>query len=529
MLEAAWAKHIGAWETLAAMAVDEKPAKYAIYASRTLAVRHPEVYLRGDRWFYEGASRLKGFAECYEDPTALGSCHMDYGRPFFEGSPGYEGIPDGSPLDFRAIDLGSYRPASPKRVTVGPYDDPLDHRFGPLAVALKAEGRVVTPLELAEIAYFAATARGRDPRELFLALAVDGGAYLLDGEHLLSMETLAAVARPAAAVTLVFNEDAVWYPLMERNDWDPTLQRAIARLECASPSRGTPSPELIRRLREGTALASDGQMSLAALAAVRAVGWRCHPYYDAWRQFVPEDDFDITISRRLCVIREFDRLANSVSPAAAHLFEVFSHDGTQMEAMRRLSREYLVRTGVVREAGARGWKPEWRLESWGHVWPCGLMEHTIDDAFRSRTGHCVSQCHMMGSVLSMTGTPHVVVNFDRGGVNENVSHHFVLSQDGTFLVDDGLVNFRGVDANTEDYGPLLSFAVEGEWARTVASGIYGNVSPARLMELLRVVERALGDRFPLQFYLDRATREPCTMDELAAAASERGVEGVTLP
>jgi hypothetical protein len=136
---------------------------------------------------------------------------------------------------------------------------------------------------------------------------------------------------------------------------------------------------------------------------------------------------------------------------------------------------------------------------------------------------------MMGAVLTMAGVPHVVVNFDRGGVSENVSHHFVLSQDGTFLVDDGIVNFRGIDADTEDYGPLLSFAVEGEWGRTELAGIYGNVSPRRLAELLEIVRRALADRFPLSFYRDRATREVCAMDELLATAETRGVEGVALP
>ena len=128
------------------------------------------------------------------------------------------------------------------------------------------------------------------------------------------------------------------------------------------------------------------------------------------------------------MIREFDRRANAVSPAAAHLYAVAGDTASLEERMRRLSREYLIRTGVVREAEARGWKPAWRLESWGHVWPCGMMEHTIDDAFRSRTGHCVSQCHMIGAVLSLLDVPHVIVNFDRGGVKEGISHHFVLAR-----------------------------------------------------------------------------------------------------
>lgn len=530
MSDRASTKHREAWESLISAAEENEYAHYAIYASRTLAVRHPDIYLRGDRWFYEGASRLAGFAECYEDPTALGWCHMEYGRPFFEGGADYAGIPGGEPLAFDSIELREYRLATPDRICVGPYEPLLDHRFGPMAVSLKTEGRVVTPLELAEIAYFSAIARGADSGRLFLVLAGDGSAYLLEGDRLLSMVTLTECERPTADACLVFNEYAAWHPLMGRDDSDLKLQRAIGRLGGIMSLPGEHwVDDMIAKLQRASELTSDRQKGMAALAATRATGWRCHPYFDEWREFVPEDDFDISISRRLCIIRDFDRRANAVSPAAAHLYAITGEDGSMDERMRRLSREYLVRTAVVREAKARGWKQAWRLESWGHVWPCGLMEHTIDDAFRSRTGHCVSQCHMMGAVLSLLDVPHVIVNFDRGGVKEGISHHFVLSRDGSFLFDDGIVNLRGVDAETEDYGPLLSFSVNGEWARTVSSGIYGNVSSERLRVLLGVVSGAVADRFPLEFFADRKTREIASMDGFVQEVRDKGVEGVSLP
>ena len=197
--------------------------------------------------------------------------------------------------------------------------------------------------------------------------------------------------------------------------------------------------------------------------------------------------------------------------------------------MRRLSRHYLIHTAVVREAGARGWKPAWRLESWGHLWPCGLMEHTIDDAFRSRTGHCVSQAQIIAAVLEMSEIPHIVVNFDRGGVKEGVNHHFVLSQDGAFLFDDGIVNFRGVDPPTEDYGPLLSFTVQGEWASTVGDKLYGNVSSARVSEWIEVINAALAGRFDLRFFADEKQRKVVGKDEFISLLQKRDVERIHLP
>ena len=530
MSKAAADKHREAWESLVSTAQENAYARYALYASRTLAVRHPNVYLKGDRWFFEGASRLTGFARCYEEPTSLAWCHMEYGRPFFEGGESFAGISGEESLDFGTIDLSSYRPTEPRLIVPGPFEPLLDHRFGPLAVTLKTEGRVITPLEMAEIAYFQEISRGSDPTQLFLALAVDGTAYLVRSELLLALPSLRPVDEPTAQVFLLFNEEAVSYPLMGREDDNEPLQRALNRVGALeSPNLDPWEADVVKSLRDASRLANDCQEQMASLAATRATGWRCHPFYSAWLNIVPEDDFDITISRRLCLIRDFDRRANAVSPAAAYLYGIAVAADSLEGRMRRLSREYLIRTAVVREEEARGWKPAWRLESWGHVWPCGLMEHTIDDAFRSRTGHCVSQCHMLGAVLSLLDVPHVIVNFDRGGVKEGISHHFVLSQDGAFLFDDGIVNFRGADSDTEDYGPLLSFAIEGEWARTVGSGIYGNVSADVLPTLLDDVARALDTRFQLEFFADRSTRETLSMDGLLDVVKTDGIEEVKLP
>ena len=123
--------------------------------------------------------------------------------------------------------------------------------------------------------------------------------------------------------------------------------------------------------------------------------------------------------------------------------------------------------------------------------------------FRSRTAHCISQAYIIASVLEMAEIPHVMVHFDRGGVTKQISHHFVLSQDGSFLFDDGIVNFRGIDPSTEDYGPLHSFSVCGEWARPVGDGPYGNVSSERMAELIERVDDALAERFELRFFANK--------------------------
>ena len=496
--------HQEAWGRLAEAASSDVQAKYGLYASRTLAVRHPEVYLWGDGWFAEGARAIRGFKESFDEPTALGWSHMEYGGSYFRQGAAYTGVEGGHTLHLEDVALDAYRPIDTCHIYPQPLLAYVDRRLAPLAVSLKTEGRVVTPLELAVIAYFRRKEAGADPRAMFLAACADESAYLVCGDSIWDARTGTTTSSTQRDAVLIWNERSVWYPMMGRDDCasDPQLARVVETFGTPAGSLSLDMWEsrLIARLRESSNLADESQQRLAGLASTRACGWRFHPYGRIWQEFVPLADFDIDISRRLGCVRQFDLWANRVSPATAHLFAQQSGETSLESRMRALSREYLTRTGVVRDTPARGWKPAWRLESWGHLWPCGLMEHTIDDAFRSRTGHCVSQAHMMSAVLEAAGVEHIVVNFDRGGVKSGVNHHFVLSLDGSFLVDDGITNLRGVDADTEDYGPLLSFSYGEEWASTSGDKLYGNISSQRCIECIAIIERALADRFPLTFF-----------------------------
>ncbi len=526
------AVHREAWESLVRSAAKTAYAKYGIYASRSLAVRHPEVYLIGDNAFYEGARSINGFKESYDEPTALGWRHMKYGREFFDKDEDYTGISGGHPLLFRNLRLDKYRLTEARRIYPEPYLPLIDQRLGPLPVTLKTEGKTVTSLELAEMFYFKAKETGENPDSLFLIHCDNEEAYLAKDNVVISIHTGLPVHSLSGSPILIFNEKAVWYPLMGRDDSKKSLplQNVVNRLAAVTTSSLGDEWErtLVGELEAASALDGDEQLRMAALASVRAGGWRFHPYAALWKGFVPDCDLDIDISRRLGLIREFDRLANSVSPATAYLFGVMG-TGTVEERMRRLSHEYLLNTGVVRESEAHGWKTAWRLESWGHLWPCGLMEHTVDDAFRSRTGHCVSQAHMIAAVLEMSDIPHVVVNFNRGGVTGGVNHHFVLSQDGSFLFDDGIVNFRGIDAPTEDYGPLLSFSINGKWASTVGDRLYGNIPSARTEDEIARINGALANRFELRFYADEAHDEIVGKDEFLARLQTCMTEQVSLP
>ena len=543
MIETAMAMHRRAWESLIQAAEDgSSPARNAIYTSGTLSVRHPEVYLLGAAWFVEGARTIKGFKECYEDPTPLGWCHMEYGHTFFgQSAPapglktgGYTGISEGSELSLASIDLSKYRLTDAMRIYPEPFSPWIDQRLVPLPVALKTEGRVVSCLELAVMYFFQARERLAAGEPHYILYCDDEEAYIYSPDGLFSARANTAVQRPSGNPILIFDDESVWYPLMKRDDTGSSsaLAHLVSKYATTTtrPSMDEWEAAQVKKMETASAFQTEDQKHLAALAAMRANGWSFHPFARAWSRFVPDSDFTLDISRRLCIVREFDRLANSVSPATAHLCSLAQASGPTMEEkMRTLSSRYLRYTGLVRDKAARGWKPEWRLEAWGHLWPCGLMEHTIDDAFRSRTGHCVSQAHMIAAVLEMADVPHIVVNFDRGGVMEGVNHHFLLTSDGFVLFDDGLVNIRGVDAATEDYGPLISFSMGGDWASTVGDKLFSNVSVDRVAEIVDLVDVALAGRFPLTFYRDEASKDVANKNEFLELLHTKTLECISIP
>jgi hypothetical protein len=116
-------------------------------------------------------------------------------------------------------------------------------------------------------------------------------------------------------------------------------------------------------------------------------------------------------------------------------------------------------SAVVRQDGRR---------TWGHVWFCSLLEYQIDETFRTRAGHCVTQSNNLYAVLylrhlfSGTGLP-VQFEFSAGkriGTTDRFrasSHHVVMEVVPTpyyqsHLFDDGqLLPFsRFLDATLRD-------------------------------------------------------------------------------
>ncbi len=530
LVDSAGKLHQAGWSRVLALAQDGGFAKYGIYASRTLAVPHPEVYLRADAVFWQMASTVRGFRDAYAIRKAADVYMMWWFRAL-EG-----GLPLGDPLHWADIPARAYsvvrsRAAYPDGY---PFFGFLDQRLAPLAVSLKTSGDCISGLERAEQEYFRALADGAPRSALFLVLCDDESAYLADGERLVAMASLSSAAEVTGNPILIFNEDAVWYPLLGRDDTErqPELFELVRRLRrpIILPPLSPDEAGYVPLLRVAGELAGTRQVDMAMLAALRAGGLPGDLYTEIWQRSILAHDLcsHNVLSRKLGIIRECNHYAATLSPVAAYLAALVGTARDPQTGLSVLSGEYLKHVGVVRD-DENGWKKPGRLEAWGHLWYCPLMEYTVDDSWRSGGGHCVSQSISLSAALDLAGVDHYVTHFNRGGLL-SIDHHFVSSTDGEWVLDDAMLNFfASGTARTGDWGCLLSFSKDGQWASVVLGEYFGNIPPAAAAEHVARIEHLIGGRFPLQFLEMQRDELHSKADWLAYLATIQDWQPVTLP
>jgi hypothetical protein len=391
-------------------------------------------------------------------------------------------------------------------------------------------------LERAEHEYFRVKEGGAEAETLFLVACEDGGAYLYDDGQVWSAREGGPVQAASGNPVLVFNEDAVWYPLMDRDDSEHSEALADAVGALAS-GIGVPTLDLweyeqLKRLQQVTLLTTEEQFDLATLVAARAQGLGIFVYTEVWDRILPHQQFDPwTLSVKMGILKECLRYASYLSPATAYLASLVLDAPSEEAGIRTLGQEYLKHVGVIRE-DEREWKKPGRVEAWGHLWGCCFHEYDLDDVYRTQGGaHCVSQAIDMSPALDLAGVKHYVTHFNRGGVGAR-DHHFVYACDGQFVIDDGIVNYFAVDhPTTVDWGSLLSFSQDGRWAGTVAGQFYGNVSPQETIEVVREIDQMVGEKFEMRFlsFLEDEQTQISREDFVAYLGSIQDWVPVTLP
>jgi len=137
--------HQQAWEDVVKKAATDDYFKYSLYTSRTLAVRHPEIYLQGDALFLEHITSTDGYASAYKDRNPHSPQYTDTSLWFSGPSFSLDEV------DFRDLSRTSCLELYPDGAPFYPF---LDRRVMPMSSCLKTTDEEVTELEKAFLLYF---------------------------------------------------------------------------------------------------------------------------------------------------------------------------------------------------------------------------------------------------------------------------------------------------------------------------------------------------------------------------------------
>jgi len=177
-----------------------------------------------------------------------------------------------------------------------------------------------------------------------------------------------------------------------------------------------------------------------------------------------------------------------LSPVSAYLAaKSTSHSGAQR--LWTISREWIGRTAT------KNW-PKTR----DHLWWCSHLEYSIDETFRTRAGHCVTQAGNLSSVLSLAGIDHFV--FEAGRPHDGLTHHYIFVPECDAIIDDGRIMSS---QNTVLYpretitGGFLKVIIyinhQGRWATLIRHNYSGNISPHEAVEEISRLRQINSDTF----------------------------------
>ncbi len=469
------------WETVLEGAETDKYDKYAIYTSRILAVKHPEVYLQGDALFLEQIMTASGYKEVY----LIENIH-DY-ESFYSTSFG------GPPFSFEDVEFVAYEVVSTPKLY--PENYPLfaylDRRLFPIATTLKTWENEITQLELGEQFYFSLRENRDFASALYIIYCDNEETYLYDNGELTWMENLTKTEVIKGNPILIFNEENVWYPLMERDDTtgDPVLNHIVEEYSTDSqtPQLTEFEENAIEILKQITELEDETQVLMGAVVAAHTemtLRRNIENYYvfeAAWSKL------DIS-PYAYGLFREIYKRANYLSPITAYLAWIAGEDKRE-NRIEAIADEYLIHAG----------SPAYNYKyAHGQIWNGELVGKSIGESYRTRAGHCVWQAVNISSVLDALNIRNYIIQ-----VVSCESHHAV-----TYLPDYGLFASNGAAVpevlvskwltfeNIPSYFGISFVSYEGKWAHPRLYTYFGTLSPEESIEVLNSLKEVFHEIEP---------------------------------
>ncbi|HUU44393.1 MAG TPA: hypothetical protein VM118_01565 [Acidobacteriota bacterium] len=473
-------EHWAAWDA-ALGAGDQLPVSpFAFYAYRTMAVPHPEVYLLSDQLFSQIVENLPGGRAFYTHPDP-----MDV-RFFLRVQNGELNGPGFSWRDW-LVTPDSVRDQEP---TDWNTETIFDQRLPSAAVLLRTASPSLSTIEGALLRYAQRRRLGRDPEGLFVVVSDDGAGYLVDDTLFLKggLHRWSGVPEAISPV-LVFNEKSVYYPLFGRDDRgeDPTLGLLLNRLgPPAVLDLSTGALQRINRLRTAAALHDDKAVRCAATCALGLRDVDNPLVRDQWSAFWSLDDATEIDCMSMFTASVYFQ-ANHLSPLAAVL-STHLDDRDLKTSLPELSTAYLAHCGRSPAFDTTGTA----REAFGVLWSYGLLDLTLDDVARTRTGGSSSQAAAMSAILDLAGVPHVGI-ISPSGRMEGQDLESLLAGDGWYEFTLGSWRkVTGVIQRTESRAVVLwGYRVGARAGFFYRDYVCANTDALQVIDDLAEVERML--------------------------------------
>jgi len=176
------------------------------------------------------------------------------------------------------------------------------------------------------------------------------------------------------------------------------------------------------------------------------------------------------------LFREIYKRANYLSPITAHLAWI-SQEHKGEAKINEITDEYL------EHARTPGWS-----YAHGHTWSCMLVGQTIDECYRTRTGHCIWQAASIAAVLdAVKMSNYVIEGYAEEYYISPRFHSWVYLPEYDLIVSDGKIYGHGT-VLFYPFCAVRSISFEGKWAHPMLGSYVGTLSPEESIDLLNYLK-----------------------------------------
>ena len=472
--------HEKTWQNTLSGAAQDKYDKYAFYASRILTVKHPEALLKADTRFINHITTNNGYSNSYAHKNV-------HSREFltdmqFRKYPPFKF----DAVDFDAIKTVKFRELYPEEYPIFPY---LDRRVLPIASTLKTREGKLTELEKIAMYYQRERVDTGECNGLLVIYCDNERAYLLN-QGKLNDDSARDVEEVEGNPVLIFNEEEVWYPLMERDDTgrNEYLKRTVEQFssDVTLPELSDVEKKYVTQLKTLTEL-DERQMGMAVITGCRSTGRQtCNaplseyrPFHAIWDETLPASK--VRAWQYYGYIEQILIRGNKLSPISAYIASQ-SLASTGYDKLVSIEAEWLGRVAL----------PGYNYV-WGHLWDECLVEYSVDESFRTSAGHCMVQAMIISAILDMSGIDNYMMEGEVSG-----SHHYVLIPEYEFTFDNARLhsNRKHVMLGMPRGNKVLArFHHNGKFCSPIAGGHYsGTWSPEEAVSELDYLANLWGNK-----------------------------------